>query len=151
MATATMSSAQHDYFALSPTRSASSRLAVTPKRPARAARLGSQGGPSTPSGSVYTPGRALLSPARPTHRLLYRGALSLPDSHIVLDGLTFVANPLEHARPFVSTPGAAELMDNPLALALETMRGRSSVRLLGEVRLDSMHDVWLDESGDVSL
>ncbi|KAF8870479.1 hypothetical protein BD779DRAFT_1681099 [Infundibulicybe gibba] len=59
-----------------------------------------------------------------THRLLYRGALSLPDSDLLLDGITFTAR--LDAQP---------LLDNPLALALESMRGRPSLRFLGAVQL----------------
>jgi hypothetical protein len=119
----------HDYFALAP------RPLQTPKRPARVSRLGSQAcaTPGTPS-----------TPARTAHRLLYRGALALADSHLVLDGLTFVAGPSDGPR----TPG---LLESPLALALESMRGRPSVRLRGEARLDGLSDAWLDEAGDVSL
>ena len=87
---------------------------------------------STPSSS-FSPG----------FRLLYRGALALPDSFLLLDGLTFVAR--------LETPSKASafaLMENPLALALESMRGRPSLRFLGTVR---MSDLWLDESGGVEM
>jgi hypothetical protein len=53
-------------------------------------------------------------------RLLYRGALSLPDSHLLLDGLTFTGNP----------GNDTSLLENPLALALESMRGRPTLRFL---------------------
>jgi hypothetical protein len=72
-----------------------------------------------------------------TARLLYRGALSLPDSHLLLDGLTFTA-----------TSPSTMLLENPLALALESMRGRPSLRFLGTTKLK---DVWLDASGDVTM
>lgn len=77
------------------------------------------------------------------YRLLYRGALSLPGSHILLDGLAFVAklqSPNKHGTP--------SLLENPLALALESMRGRPSLRFQGEVKLA---DVYLDESGSVEM
>ncbi|KAG0691574.1 hypothetical protein DFH29DRAFT_1010746 [Suillus ampliporus] len=48
-------------------------------------------------------------------RLLYRGSLSLPDSYLLLDGLTFSANLLANMN----------LLRNPLALALESMRDPS--------------------------
>jgi hypothetical protein len=110
--------------------------------------------PQTP-GSEHAPqaGSVEASPSkagRAPHRLLYRGALSLPDSHITLDGLTFVASQSEHGRGS-SGGGMLELLDNPLALALESMRGRPTISLLGEQRLDAVHDKWIDEAGDVSM
>lgn len=72
------------------------------------------------------------------HRLLYRGALSLPDSHILLDGLTFAAR----------VDGDNKLLDNPLALALESMRGRPTLRFMGTV---SLKDVYMDPTGDIKL
>ncbi|KAG5650952.1 hypothetical protein H0H81_010430, partial [Sphagnurus paluster] len=77
------------------------------------------------------------------YRLLYRGALSLPDSHILLDGLTFTAR---RDSPTKNN----QLLDNPLALALETMRGRPSLRFMGVVKL---HDgnLWWDESGGIEM
>lgn len=90
-----------------------------------------------------TPPRPLESPNANTYRLLYRGALSLPDSHLLLDGLTFAArldSPLKHNH----------LLQNPLALALESMRGRPSLRLLGVVKLDD-DNIWLDDSGGIEL
>lgn len=77
------------------------------------------------------------------YRLLYRGALSLPDSHLLLDGLTFAArldSPSKHNH----------LLQNPLALALESMRGRPSLRFMGVVKLDD-GNMWLDESGGVEM
>ncbi|KAI0785835.1 hypothetical protein C8Q75DRAFT_774720 [Abortiporus biennis] len=70
------------------------------------------------------------------HRLLYRGALSLPDSHMLLDGLSFTANALDAT----SSP-SSNLLDNQLALSLESMRGRPNLHFLGTENLD---DVWLD-------
>jgi hypothetical protein len=75
----------------------------------------------------------------PPHRLLYRGALSLPDSHLLLDGLTFSAP---------SHSAGLNLLQNPLALALESMRGR---QCLSFVRLEKLQDVWLDASGNVCM
>ncbi|KAH7883318.1 hypothetical protein F5I97DRAFT_225706 [Phlebopus sp. FC_14] len=95
-----------------------------------------------------------------SYRLLYRGALSLPDSYMLLDGLTFSARLPSHiASTSYDSPShmlavsqadsfARELMNNPLALALESMRGRPSLRFKGTVRLQ---DVWLDEEGDVCM
>jgi hypothetical protein len=77
------------------------------------------------------------------YRLLYRGALSLPDSHILLDGLTFAArldSPSKHTQ----------LLQNPLALALESMRGRPSLRFMSVVKLDD-DKLWLDESGGIEM
>ncbi|KAF9446139.1 hypothetical protein P691DRAFT_674201 [Macrolepiota fuliginosa MF-IS2] len=76
----------------------------------------------------------------PSYRLLYRGALSLPDSYLLLDGLTFSAR--------LESPIKYQLLENPLALALESMRGRQTLRFLGTVKLN---DVWLDESANVEM
>jgi hypothetical protein len=74
-----------------------------------------------------------------SHRLLYRGALALPDSHLLLDGLSFVAD----------TAGSSwNLLENQLALALESMRGRPSLQLLG---IESLSDVFLDAVSDISV
>lgn len=102
----------------------------------------------TASTTVKTPGtRSSLttsttpgSSSSPLYRLLYRGALSLPDSYLLLDGLTFSAH--------LESPKKHQLLDNPLALALESMRGRQSLQFLGTVNLS---DVWFDESGNVEL
>ena len=85
-------------------------------------------------------GPSTSTPA-PTHRLLYRGALSLPDSHLLLDGLSFCATLADADAP-------AALLHNPLALALESMRGRPSLRLVGTALLA---DVWLDAEGAVGV
>jgi hypothetical protein len=71
-------------------------------------------------------------------RLLYRGSLSLPDSYILLDGLTFSANLLANK----------DLLHNPLALALESMRGRPSLRLKGT---ESLKNICIDSSDDVCM
>ena len=79
----------------------------------------------------------------PSYRLLYRGALSLPDSLLLLDGLTFsvrLNSPSKHST--------FNLLQNPLALALESMRGRPSLRFLGTVFL---REVWMDESCGVEM
>ncbi|KIM82410.1 hypothetical protein PILCRDRAFT_461480 [Piloderma croceum F 1598] len=73
----------------------------------------------------------------PTHRLLYRGSLSLPDSRLLLDGLTFT---------LAKSPSS--LLENPLALALESMRGRPTLRFLGTMKLS---EGWVDYSGGVCL
>lgn len=73
-----------------------------------------------------------------TPRLLYRGALSLPDSYLLLDGLTFSANLFANK----------DLLHNPLALALESMRGRPSLRLKGT---EQLKDIWIDPSDDVCM
>ncbi|KIM63907.1 hypothetical protein SCLCIDRAFT_1213702 [Scleroderma citrinum Foug A] len=92
-----------------------------------------------------------------SYRLLYRGALSLPDSHILLDGLTFSARLPGNIRQFPcdspsSLPSSDSLVrgliHNPLALALESMRGRPSLRFKGTVRLK---DIWMDETGEVYM
>lgn len=71
-------------------------------------------------------------------RLLYRGSLSLPDSYILLDGLTFSANLLANK----------DLLHNPLALALESMRGRPSLRLKGT---ELLKNICIDPSDGVCM
>lgn len=83
------------------------------------------------------------STSPPAHRLLYRGSLSLPDSHLLLEGLTFTIN--------LAAGGGRDalgLLDSPLPLALESMRGRPSLRLVG---ITKVKDVWIDDSGQVNL
>jgi hypothetical protein len=80
----------------------------------------------------------LSSEGSATPRLLYRGALSLQDSYLLLDGLTFSANLLANK----------DLLHNPLALALESMRGRPSLRLKGT---EQLKNVWIDASDDVCM
>ncbi|KAF9262688.1 hypothetical protein L218DRAFT_1000567 [Marasmius fiardii PR-910] len=78
------------------------------------------------------------SPSKGSHRLLYRGALLLPDSHLLLDGITFSARlDAEH-----------KLLETPLALALETMRGIQALRFLGTT---SLKDIYMDTSGDIVM
>lgn len=121
----------------------------------------------TPVGSV-TPTSALAPDAHTPassgkgtdspYRLLYRGALSLLDSYLQLDGVAFSARlPNRQSSALQDSPScslsrsdrsARELMYNPLALALESMRGRQSLRFKGTVRLQ---DVWMDDSGDVYM
>ncbi|KAJ7503183.1 hypothetical protein B0H11DRAFT_2223268 [Mycena galericulata] len=83
------------------------------------------------------------TPPRPAShfRLLYRGALSLPDSHLLLDGLTFAAR-LDNTSP------GHKLLQNPLALALESMRGRPSLRWMGPTKLA---DIYMDEAGEITM
>ncbi|EMD33214.1 hypothetical protein CERSUDRAFT_98807 [Gelatoporia subvermispora B] len=76
------------------------------------------------------------------HRLLYRGALSLPDTNLLLDGLSFTIRVGD-----TQSASGLDLLNNPLALALESMRGRN-LHLLGTTNLN---DVWLDAAGDVSM
>ena len=96
---------------------------------------------SSSTTSDTTPSRA-KNPGSNPHRLVYRGALSLPDSYLLLDGLSFVADARVGYKPSVN------LLENPLALALETMRGRPSLHLLGTEKLD---DIWLDTQRNVSV
>lgn len=97
------------------------------------------------STSLTAPSIATAGPTPPQppssasiHRLLYRGALSLPNSHLLLDGITFAA----------CLDAGYNLLQNPLALALESMRGRPSLRFMGVVKLQ---DVWIDESGGIGM
>ncbi|KAI0628352.1 hypothetical protein C8Q77DRAFT_1022364, partial [Trametes polyzona] len=73
-----------------------------------------------------------------THRLLYRGSLSLPDAYLTLDGLSFSAKMSDSH----SSPG---LLNNPLALTLESMRGLP-LHLLSTVKVK---DTWIDPPGDI--
>jgi len=77
----------------------------------------------------------------PSHRLLFRGSLSVPDSRLLLEGFSFTV-PINNAR----SPGV-HLLENPLALSLESMRGRS-LALSGIVRMDA---VLLDKMAEVDV
>lgn len=90
---------------------------------------------------LQTPSRK--APAN-THRLLYRGSLALPDSHILLDGLSFTTNVSDSGK---GTSPSTSLLENPLALALESMRGRP-LHFRGTEKLQ---DLWLDSSIDVNV
>jgi hypothetical protein len=62
---------------------------------------------------------------------------------MLLDGLTFVArldSPSKHSQ----------LLQNPLALALESMRGRQSLRFMGVIKLNETN-MWMDQSGEVEM
>ena len=73
-----------------------------------------------------------------THRLLYRGCLSLPDSHLLLDGLSFSVK--------LGDPhGSPALLNNPLALTLESLRGLP-LHLIGTSKVK---DTWIDPPGDI--
>lgn len=104
------------------------------------------------SSDAHTPRSSADSP----YRLLYRGALSLPDSYLTLDGIAFSArlpnrdiSALQDSPSTTRTDASArELMYNPLALALESMRGRQTLRFKGTVDLA---DVWTNDAGDVYM
>lgn len=74
-------------------------------------------------------------------RLLYRGALSLPDSHLLLDGLTFTIDLISASHSSVDHVYTSHdaLFETPLPLALESMRGRPSLLFLGRVNMDDIH------------
>ena len=76
-------------------------------------------------------------------RLLYRGAFSLPDSNLLLDGVTFAIN-----LPADDHQAGLKLLDTPLPLALESMRGRQSLQYIGVERMD---DLCCDYSGGVTV
>ena len=40
------------------------------------------------------------------------------------------------------------MLENPLALALESMRGRPQLRFMGTIALK---DIYMDQSGDIQL
>ncbi|KAH9072755.1 hypothetical protein EDB83DRAFT_2358925 [Lactarius deliciosus] len=77
----------------------------------------------------------------PSHRLLFRGSLSVPDSRLLLEGFSFTV-PIDNTR----SP-SVRLLQNPLALSLESMRGRSLV-LSGTTRVDA---VRLDKMAEVDV
>ncbi len=77
----------------------------------------------------------------PSHRLLFRGSLSVPDSRLVLEGFSFTV-PIDNTR----SP-SVHLLQNPLALSLESMRGRS-LALSGTTRVDA---VLLDKMAEVDV
>lgn len=79
--------------------------------------------------------------APPSHRLLFRGSLSIPDSRLLLEGLSFTI-PIDNTR----SPGI-NLLKNSLALALESMRGLT-LALSGISRVDS---VQLDSTAEVDV
>jgi hypothetical protein len=64
--------------------------------------------------------------------------LSLPDSELLLDGLTF----------FAKVDSDKMWVDNPLTLAFESMRGRPSILFMGTVKLE---EVEMDVSGSIIL
>ncbi|KZT72438.1 hypothetical protein DAEQUDRAFT_749495 [Daedalea quercina L-15889] len=95
--------------------------------------------------------RTTQAATQSTHRLLYRGALSLPDSNMVLDGLSFTASLGASALAASQLNDSNfDLFNHPLALALESMRGRPTLHLVGAVEMDKL---WVDEksSGVVQL
>ncbi|CAE6354663.1 unnamed protein product [Rhizoctonia solani] len=75
------------------------------------------------------------------HRLLYRGALCIPGSAILLEGIQFIAR-----LPGVVPP----LLSAPLPLALESMRRIPALKLLGTMKL-SPDTARLDTEIDVRL
>ncbi|KAK0200348.1 hypothetical protein DFS33DRAFT_1396399 [Desarmillaria ectypa] len=70
------------------------------------------------------------SPTRTSSRLVYRGSLALPDSHVTLDGIAFSA----------MLTAQTTLLQNPLALALESLRG-IAIRFVAVI---SLADVYYD-------
>ncbi|KAI9063718.1 hypothetical protein FKP32DRAFT_1571410 [Trametes sanguinea] len=84
--------------------------------------------------AVVTPSKGPSS----VHRLLYRGSVNLPDSYMLLDGLSFTAA----IKDMNSSPA---LLNNPLALTLESMRGLP-LHLLGTVKVK---DTWIDPPADI--
>ncbi|KAK0447380.1 uncharacterized protein EV420DRAFT_1647708 [Desarmillaria tabescens] len=72
----------------------------------------------------------MSSPTRTSSRLVYRGSLALPDSHVTLDGIAFSA----------MLTAQTTLLQNPLALALESLRG-IAIRFVAVINLA---DVYYD-------
>ncbi|KAL5638368.1 hypothetical protein ACGC1H_005149 [Rhizoctonia solani] len=84
---------------------------------------------------------ATLGPLDIQHRLLYRGALSIPGSAILLEGIQFIAR-----LPGIVPP----LLAAPLPLALESMRGIPALKLIGTMKL-TPDTARLDTEIDVRL
>ncbi|TFK93360.1 hypothetical protein K466DRAFT_658598 [Polyporus arcularius HHB13444] len=82
----------------------------------------------------------LSKSAGPAHRLLYRGSLSLPDSHLLLDGLSFSVK-------LGDVHGSPALFNNTLALTLESLRGLP-LHLIGPAKVK---DTWIDPLGDINV
>ena len=78
--------------------------------------------------------------AGPAHRLLYRGSLSLPDSHLLLDGLSFTVK-------LGDVHGSPALLKNTLALTLESLRGLP-LHLIGPAKVK---ETWIDPPGDINV
>ncbi|KAI0718807.1 hypothetical protein C8T65DRAFT_570167 [Cerioporus squamosus] len=78
--------------------------------------------------------------AGPAHRLLYRGSLSLPDSHLLLDGLSFSVK-------LGDVHGSPALLNNTLALTLESLRGLP-LHLIGPAKV---RETWIDPPGDINV
>ncbi|KAH7107361.1 hypothetical protein BKA62DRAFT_683137 [Auriculariales sp. MPI-PUGE-AT-0066] len=92
-------------------------------------------GPSRASTSTLpqpTPPRAIAQ-----HRLIYRGALALPDSNMRLDGIAFTAK--------IPPQSPHTLLESPIPLALELLRGRP-LCLIGVIPL---RDVKLDMTNEI--
>lgn len=113
--------------------------------------------PTPPRPSSHTT-TVSISPLNPTitgspHRLLYRGALSLPDSHLLLDGLTFTSHSDRSKGNDSDKASRVSLLENPLALALESMRGRPTLRFMGvrPLHAEGREGGWADFSGGVCL
>ncbi|KAI0002280.1 hypothetical protein BJV74DRAFT_818321 [Russula compacta] len=82
-----------------------------------------------------------LQDDEPAKLTSYVGSLSVPDSRLLLEGLSFTL-PIDNTR----SP-SVHLLQNPLALALESMRGRT-LALFGTGRVDSVH---LDRTAEVDV
>ncbi|EJD46095.1 hypothetical protein AURDEDRAFT_184431 [Auricularia subglabra TFB-10046 SS5] len=104
--------------------STSTLVTRTPTRAGSSAQADDQvAKPSTPRASAG-------------HRLLFRGALALPDSCLQLEGIAFTAQ--------IPPESPSNLLQSPLPLALESMRGRP-LSLIGVVQLKDMQLEWTSE------
>ncbi|PBK63615.1 hypothetical protein ARMSODRAFT_962905 [Armillaria solidipes] len=79
----------------------------------------------------------MSSPTRASSRLVYRGSLALPDSHVTLGGIAFSA----------MLTAQTTLLQNPLALALESLRG-IAIRFVAVINLA---DVYYDAKAAPSI
>lgn len=66
----------------------------------------------------------------------------------MLDGLTFTAHLDPSDKSASKSKLDSNLLQNPLALSLQSMRGRPNLRLLGTLRLKDVH---LDDTGGVEM
>ncbi|CAE6505526.1 unnamed protein product [Rhizoctonia solani] len=135
-------------------RSGDARMSVTPTRGSNPnsdveMRAASDGWETVTQDSHWDEDESGPSTSAPTlassldvqHRMLYRGALSVPGSAILLEGIQFIAR----------LPGIVpSLLAAPLPLALESMRGIPALKLLGTMKLTA-DTARLDTEIDVRL
>ncbi|CAE7226754.1 unnamed protein product [Rhizoctonia solani] len=136
----------HKTHSRRPSGSGDVRMNVTPtkgSKPNSDVEMASDGWETVTQDSHWEdePAPSTLGSLEIQHRLLYRGALSAPGSAILLEGIQFIAR-----LPGIVPP----LLAAPLPLALESMRGRPALKLLGTMKL-TPDTARLDTEIDVRL